>query len=79
MSSYHSKLYLLFSIMPNPKGRPENLKPLTTNRPEPLIAKLTVRIPQSMMDRLKTLDNYPEFVREAIQEALNKQEKSDES
>ncbi|MBD2431824.1 MULTISPECIES: hypothetical protein [Fischerella] len=58
--------------MPNPRGNPENLQPLTTNRPEPLTAKLTVRVPQSMMNELKTLENYPEFVRQAIQEALDK-------
>ena len=62
--------------MPNPKGRPENLKPLTTNRPEPLTAKLTVRLPQSMMDKLKTVENYPEFVRQCIQEGLDKIEQS---
>ncbi len=54
-----------------PKGRPENLKPFTTDRDEPLSAKLTVRVPQSMMDELKTLENYPEFVRQAIQKALD--------
>jgi hypothetical protein len=30
------------------------------------------RIPQSMMDELKALENYPEFVRQAIQDALLK-------
>ncbi|AFY35728.1 hypothetical protein [Calothrix sp. PCC 7507] len=63
--------------MPNPKGKPENLTPLTTNRPEPLIAKLTVRLPQSMMDKLKSLENYPEFVRQCIQDGLDKLEQSD--
>ena len=57
--------------MPNPKGNPKNLKPLTTNRSEPLTAKLTVRIPQSVMDELKSLDDYPEFVRQAIKKALD--------
>lgn len=49
----------------------------STDRPEPLIAKLTVRLPQSMMDKLKALDNYPEFVRQCIQDGLDKLEKSD--
>lgn len=47
----------------------------STDRPEPLTAKLTVRLPQSMMDELKALDNYPEFVRQAIQKALHEQNK----
>ncbi len=59
--------------MPRPGGNPDFIKhKLTTTRPEPLTAKLTVRIPQSMMDELKALENYPEFVREAIQDALLK-------
>ncbi|GAX43956.1 hypothetical protein NIES4075_49710 [Tolypothrix sp. NIES-4075] len=59
--------------MPNPHGNPEIKKyGFKTNRDEPLIAKLTVRIPQSMMDELKALENYPEFVRQAIQDALLK-------
>ncbi len=59
--------------MPRPGGNPDFIKhKLTTTRAEPLIAKLTVRIPQSMMDELKVLENYPEFVRQAIQDALLK-------
>lgn len=59
--------------MPRHGGNPDFIKhKLTTTRPEPLIAKLTVRIPQSMMDELKALENYPEFVRQAIQDALLK-------
>jgi hypothetical protein len=43
-----------------------------TDRVEPLTAKLTVRVTASMMDTLKSMQNYPEFVREAIQVALSK-------
>ncbi len=57
--------------MPNPKGNFENLSPYTTDRVEPLTAKLTVRIPQSMMDAIKTKKDMPEFVRQAIQKALD--------
>ncbi|GAA6614415.1 hypothetical protein [Scytonema sp. NUACC26] len=62
--------------MPNPKGNPESLEPykLTTNRQEPLTAKLTVRITQSMMDKLKSINSYPDFVRNAIQKALDELE-----
>ncbi|MBW4616023.1 MAG: hypothetical protein KME21_22615 [Desmonostoc vinosum HA7617-LM4] len=66
-------------MSPNPKGNPESLEPykLTTNRPEPLTAKLTVRLPQSMMDKLKAIDNYPEFVRQCIQDGLDKLDQLD--
>ncbi len=57
--------------MPNSKGTPENLQSYTTTREEPLTAKLTVRIPQSMMDAIKAKDDMPEFVRQAIQKALD--------
>ncbi|AFZ23060.1 hypothetical protein Cylst_0733 [Cylindrospermum stagnale PCC 7417] len=61
--------------MANPKGNPETLKPFTTDREEPLTAKLTVRITESMETELKKQDNPPEFVREAIAEKLDKQGK----
>lgn len=57
--------------MPNPKGTPENLQPFTTDRDEPLSEKLTVRITKSMDTEIKSQDNPPEFVREAIQKALD--------
>ncbi|BAZ32809.1 hypothetical protein NIES4074_53160 [Cylindrospermum sp. NIES-4074] len=57
--------------MPNPKGTPENLQPFTTDRDEPLSEKLTVRITKSMDAEIKSQDNPPEFVREAIQKALD--------
>ncbi|RCJ18186.1 hypothetical protein A6770_06320 [Nostoc minutum NIES-26] len=66
--------------MPNPKGNPESLEPykLTTDRAEPLIAKLTLRVPQSMMDKIKSIENYPEFCRQALKEALDKFDQSDD-
>lgn len=36
---------------------------------------VNVRLAQSMMDELKALDNYPEFVRQAIQKALDEHNK----
>jgi hypothetical protein len=64
--------------MPNPKGNPDNLQPFTTDRDEPLIGKLTVRVPESILTKLKSIDNYPEFVRQAIYKALNELEGSDD-
>ncbi|RAM50336.1 MAG: hypothetical protein C6Y22_17180 [Hapalosiphonaceae cyanobacterium JJU2] len=34
--------------MPNPKGKPENLQPLSTDREEPLTKTLTIRVSESM-------------------------------
>ncbi len=44
----------------------------TTNRPEPLNKKVTVRITETMESRLKKVENYREFIREAIAEKLEK-------
>jgi hypothetical protein len=65
--------------MPNPKGNPDNLQPhkYTTNRPEALTEKITVRVSPSMNARLKALDDYAEFVRQAIAKALDEIEKDD--
>ncbi|WP_026730988.1 hypothetical protein [Fischerella sp. PCC 9605] len=57
--------------MPNPKGNPDNLKPFTTDREEPLTERLNIRISKSMKDALSQQENYPEFVRQAIQKALD--------
>lgn len=64
--------------MPNPKGNPDNLQPFTTNRDEPLKAQLTIRIPESVMARLKTINDYREFCRQAIYKALSELEDSDD-
>lgn len=64
--------------MPNPKGNPDNLQPFTTDRDEPLIGKLTVRVPESILAKLKTINNYPEFVRQAIYKALRELEGSED-
>jgi hypothetical protein len=66
--------------MPNPKGNPESLKGhgFKTDREEPLRSKLTVRVTDSMMEKLKSLDDYPEFVRQAIAKALSELEDSDD-
>jgi hypothetical protein len=64
--------------MPNPKGNPESLKPFTTDRDEPLVKQINVRVSASMYVKLKSVDNYPEFVRQAIAKALSELEDSDE-
>lgn len=45
-----------------------------TERPEPLTAKLSLRIAPSMLSRIKTQEDWQEFVRAAIAAALEKQE-----
>ncbi|GAX44409.1 hypothetical protein NIES4075_54270 [Tolypothrix sp. NIES-4075] len=64
--------------MPNSKGNPDNLQPLTTTRDEPLVKQISLRLPESMYVKLKSLDNYPEFCRQAIAKALSELEDSDD-
>ncbi|WP_445635468.1 CopG family transcriptional regulator [Nostoc sp. DSM 114161] len=67
-------------FMPNYEEKPYLKKhQFTTNREEPLTAKITLRLPPSMLKKLKGLDNYPEFIRQAISDALNKLESSKEA
>ncbi|HLO86881.1 MAG TPA: hypothetical protein VK203_18025 [Nostocaceae cyanobacterium] len=63
--------------MSNPKGNPDNLKPFTTDRDEPLVERLNIRITKSMSDKLNAFgDKKAEFCREAINKALEEHEKS---
>lgn len=56
-----------------PGGNPDIKKyAITTTREEPLIEKLTVRISSSMKAQLLQIKDYPEFVREAIQEKIER-------
>ncbi|MEH2361202.1 hypothetical protein [Nostoc sp.] len=57
--------------MPNPKGTPENLKPIKSEREEPLTEKINLRMTKSMKEEVQQQDNPPEFCREAIQKALD--------
>ncbi|MHC5767024.1 MAG: hypothetical protein ACYTXI_15675 [Nostoc sp.] len=59
--------------MPNPKGTPENLNPIESNREEKLIANLSFRVTQSMKEEVKAKDDPPEFCRRAIQKALDEE------
>ena len=57
--------------MPNPKGTPENLKPIKSEREEPLTEKMNLRMTKCMKEEVQQQDNPPEFCREAIQKALD--------
>lgn len=57
--------------MTKSKGNPENLKPFTTDREEPLTERLHLRITKSMKEEIQQQDDPPEFCREAIQKALD--------
>ncbi|MBD2605889.1 hypothetical protein H6G81_15515 [Scytonema hofmannii FACHB-248] len=65
--------------MPNPRGNPENLKPFTTNREEPLTEKINLRITKSMKEELEKKENPPEFCRQAIRKALDEEKNSDDA
>jgi hypothetical protein len=62
--------------MANPKGNPENLKPIKSEREEPLTERINLRITKSMKEKLSQQDDPPEFCREAIQEKLDKSKSS---
>ncbi|MHC5859784.1 hypothetical protein [Nostoc sp.] len=57
--------------MPNPKGNPQNLQPIKSNREESLTERINLRITKTMKEELSTKDDPPEFCRRAIQEALD--------
>lgn len=54
--------------MPNPNPSPKTR--YTSNRSEPLNSKVTVRLTDSMYEKLKTQEDYREFIRQAITEKL---------
>lgn len=54
-------------------GNPDLKKyQFTTNRDEPLTERFSIRITSSMYQELRMLDNWREFVREAISDKLKK-------
>jgi hypothetical protein len=63
--------------MPNPEGKPENLKPFTTDREEPLTERIAIRVTKSMAEKIKSVENYPEFCRYALQKALDELNQSE--
>lgn len=60
--------------MPNPKGNPNNIKKYKFKKQgdEPLIGKISLRVTADMERELKAIENYPEFCRRAISEALQR-------
>jgi hypothetical protein len=63
-----------------PGGNPELREhKFTTDRPEPMTAKLSMRIAPSMLAEVQAQENWQEFVREAIAEALRKRHHASES
>ncbi len=61
--------------MPNYKGNP-NIKEhgFKTNRDEPLKGKLSMRVTESMLKKLKEKENWQERVREAIAQIIEEEE-----
>ncbi len=58
-------------MMSNPKGNQDIKKyGFKTDRAEPLTAKLSMRVTDSMLAQLKERENWQELVREAIAEKL---------
>jgi hypothetical protein len=66
--------------MPRRRGNPESLKGhgFKTDREQPLIGRLSFRVTEEIETKIKSLDNYPEFCRQAIAKALNELEGSDD-
>ncbi|BAY20998.1 hypothetical protein NIES2100_07420 [Calothrix sp. NIES-2100] len=64
--------------MPNPKGNPESLQPIQSDREKPLTTTLSFRCTEEMKEEVKAKEDPPEFCRRAIQEALEK-DKSNQS
>jgi len=54
--------------MPNVNPSPQTR--FTTDRQEPLNAKLSMRITDSMLAEIKQKENWQEFVRQTLQKAL---------
>ncbi len=54
--------------MPNPNPSPKTR--IKSERPEPLSNNVSVRLTDAMYEKLKTKENYREFIREAIAEKL---------
>lgn len=62
-----------------PGGNPDFGKKIKfqTERTEPLSEKITLRITASMLAKLEGLDNYREFCRKAIDEAIVRNQPGD--
>lgn len=57
------------------KGNPEAWKngvatQFTTDREEPLIKQLQIRVPESLNNELRSIPNWQEFARKALRKAI---------
>ena len=57
-------------VMRNDDPRLKNLKPFTTDREESCTAQMNIRVPPSLIAKIKQKDNWQEFVRQTLKEAL---------
>ncbi len=57
-------------VMANPNPKLENLKPFTTEKEESCTAQMNVRVPPSLIAKIKQKENWQEFVRQTLQKAL---------
>lgn len=57
-------------VMANPNPKLENLKPFTTDKEESCTAQMNVRVPPSLIAKIKQKDNWQEFVRQTLQKAV---------
>ncbi|KAI9132347.1 hypothetical protein [Acaryochloris sp. CCMEE 5410] len=57
--------------MPRPGGNPDLVAhQFKTDRPEPLSARIQIRVTERMKEQVTAVPNWQEFVREAIAEKL---------
>ncbi len=56
--------------MANKHPKLENLKPFTTDKEESCTAQMNVRVPPSLIAKIKQKDNWQEFVRQTLLEKL---------
>lgn len=74
MSSWYLRaIHLTLTVMPKGNPNPNPDTRFTTDRPEPLSEKITLRITASMMEKLKALPDNKEFIRQAIEEKFQKE------
>ncbi|WP_013320508.1 PAS domain S-box protein [Gloeothece verrucosa] len=63
--------------MVRPKGNPHIARyHFTTDRDEPLTAKLSLRVTDSMLEEIKSTENWQEFIREAIAEKIKQKQET---
>ena len=57
-------------VMANRNPRIENLRPFTTDREESCTAQMNVRVPPSLIAKIKQRENWQEFVRQTLTKAV---------